>query len=190
METAQHVKIDPREFRNTLGRFASGVTVITTEVEAQVYGMTANAFMSVSLDPPLVLISVDNRARMNTYLLTSRRYGVSILAEPHELFSRHFAGRPIEGLKIPFVKKLNMSVLENALACLIADVVEVYPAGDHTLYLGHVQYLEWQEEKPLLFFAGKYGQLHLEPGASALLPDDDPFFFHSHGGYPALPYSF
>ena len=72
--------IDPREFRNVLGRFATGVTVITTEFEDQVYGMTANAFMSVSLSPPLILISVDNRARLNGYLATSGRYGVSILA--------------------------------------------------------------------------------------------------------------
>jgi len=188
MEVAQEVVIDPREFRNVLGRFATGVTVITTEFEAQVYGMTANAFMSVSLSPPLILISVDNRARMNGYLAASRRYGVSILAEDHEHFSRHFAGRPLEGLEITFTKQSNMSVLAGAVAHLVAKVVQIYPAGDHTLYLGQVEHLAWREGKPLLFYAGQYGQLHLEPKAPSEPPEEDFFFLHSHGGYPASPY--
>jgi flavin reductase (DIM6/NTAB) family NADH-FMN oxidoreductase RutF len=188
MELAQQVAIDPREFRNTLGRFATGVTVITTEINGEVYGMTANAFMSVSLNPPLIFISVDNRAKMNGYLATSGRYGVSILAEHQEHFSRHFAGRPIEGLKIKFIQKSGLSVLAGAVAHLVAKVVQVMPAGDHTFYLGQVEYLERREEKPLLFYAGQYGQLHLEPTAHPE-PEDELFFFHSHGGYPSSPYS-
>ena len=188
MEVAQEVVIDPREFRNALGRFATGVTVITTDFKGQVYGMTANAFMSVSLSPPLILISVDNKAHLNGYLTANGRYGVSILAEKHEHLSRHFAGRPIDGLEITFIRKSNMSVLAEAVAHLVAKVVQVYPAGDHTLYLGQVEHLEWREEKPLLFYAGQYGQLHLEPKVLLEPPEEDFFFFHSHGGYPPSPY--
>jgi flavin reductase (DIM6/NTAB) family NADH-FMN oxidoreductase RutF len=163
METAQEVVVDPREFRNCLGRFATGVTVITTEVDGQVHGMTANGFMSVSLEPPLVLISVGNKARLNSLLPQSRSYGVSILSETHENFSRHFAGRPVDGLAIPFVKKRGTPVLEGAAACLVARVVDIHPAGDHTLYIGQVEYLEMNETRPLLFFAGKYRALDAEP---------------------------
>lgn len=163
METAQEAGIDPREFRNTLGRFATGVTIITTEVEGQVHGMTANAFVSVSLNPPLILVSVDNRARLIDHLNASERYGVSILAEAHEIYSNHFAGRPVEGLEIPFVRKNNIPLIEDAVAHLVANLVQAIPAGDHTLYLGQVEYLSWQDKKPLLFYAGQYRQLNRKP---------------------------
>ena len=182
METAQQGAIDPLEFRNCLGRFATGITVITTEVDGQVHGMTANGFMSVSLEPPLVLISVGNKARLNSLLPQSRSYGVSILSENHEHFSRHFAGRPAEGLVIPFVKKKGIPVLEGAAVCLVARVVDIHPVGDHTLYIGQVEYLETNEARPLLFFAGKYRTLNPEPKhpMQAWL-DDELFFFDPSG---------
>jgi|SRR5581483_68520 flavin reductase (DIM6/NTAB) family NADH-FMN oxidoreductase RutF len=165
--------IDPREFRNTLGRFATGVTVITTEKDGQIHGMTANAFLSVSLDPPLVLVSVDNRANMHKLLPESKRYGVSILAHDQEALSNHFARRPVEGLKIPFVEKHGIPVLDGAVAQLVARVVAIHPAGDHTLYVGHVEHLEWRDEKPLLFFAGQYHHLKIEKPKPATHPEDD-----------------
>lgn len=159
MDASSEIQFDPREFRNVMGRFATGVTVITTEVDGQPHGMTANGFMSISLEPPLVLISVGNKARLNSLLPRSRRYGVSILSAEHEIYSRHFAGRPVEGLHIPFVRKKDLPVLADSIACIVANVVEIFPGGDHTLYLGQVEYLEYQEERPLLFYAGKYRQL-------------------------------
>ena len=81
-------------FRRTLGMFATGVTVITTTPAEQVHGMTANAFMSVSLRPPLVLISVDNRAKMHAMLNEGKRIGISVLSETQEALSDRFAGRP------------------------------------------------------------------------------------------------
>jgi flavin reductase (DIM6/NTAB) family NADH-FMN oxidoreductase RutF len=184
METAPAAVIDPREFRNCLGRFATGITVITTEVDGQAHGMTANGFMSISLDPPLVVVSIGNKTRLNSLLPQSRRYGVSILGENDEAFSRHFAGRPVEGLEIPFVRKMDMPVLDGAVACLVAKVVEVFPGGDHTLYLGQVEHLEWRDARPLLFYSGKYHQLPPEP----LHPmqqwlDDELFFFHPGSGF-------
>lgn len=171
MSTDTH--IDPREFRNTLGRFATGVTVITTEKDGQIHGMTANAFMSVSLEPPLVLVSVDNRATMHKLLPQSKRYGVSILAHDQEALSNHFARRPVEGLKLQFVEKHGVPVLEGAVAQIVARVVEVHPAGDHTLYIGRVEHLEWTDEKPLLFFAGQYHHLKIEKAKPSTRPEDD-----------------
>ena len=80
-------------FRRTLGMFATGVTIITTLTGDQVHGMTANAFMSVSLAPPLVVISVDRRAKMHQLLYEGRRYGINVLADDQRLLSDHFAGR-------------------------------------------------------------------------------------------------
>jgi flavin reductase (DIM6/NTAB) family NADH-FMN oxidoreductase RutF len=184
MEIAPAAAIDPREFRNCLGRFATGVTVITTEVDGQVHGMTANGFMSVSLEPPLVLISIGNKARLNVLLPHSRRFGVSMLNENHEMISRHFAGRPMEGLEIPLVRKRDMPVLEGAVASLVARVVNVVPAGDHTLYLGQVEHLDWREDRPLLFYSGKYHQLPPEPlHPMQQWQDDEMFFFHPGSGF-------
>src|SRR5271154_2720810 len=90
--------IDTRQFRNALGRFASGVTVITAHHEDHMHGMTANAFVSVSLDPPLVLVSLDNRSNMHRILPTAGRYGVSVLAQNQEALSSHFAGQREPGL--------------------------------------------------------------------------------------------
>ncbi len=87
---------DPGAFRETLGHFVSGVTILTTVSGSKVYGMTANAFCSVSLAPALVLASVNNRSRMHRLLAHSGLYGVSILARNQELLSRHFSGRSQE----------------------------------------------------------------------------------------------
>src|ERR1700691_1301051 len=97
--------IDTRQFRNALGRFASGVTVLTAEYEGKTHGMTANAFVSVSLDPPLILVSRDNRSNMHRILPVVRRFGISVLAEDQDSLSNYFAGRAVEGLQVRFVHR-------------------------------------------------------------------------------------
>lgn len=154
---------DQKRFRNTLGRFATGVTVITTRDGDRIHGMTANAFISVSLDPPLVLVSLDNRCNMHRMLPSTGRFGISVLAEDQEHLSTHFAGRPIEGFEASFVTREGVPVLDQAIAYVVAHVVSTHPAGDHTLYIGHVDHFESRDGKPLLFYAGKYRQL-LERG--------------------------
>src|SRR3569832_2921359 len=89
---------DTREFRNALGRFASGVTVITAHDIDRVHGMTANAFVSVSLNPPLILVSLDNRSNMHRILPTVELCGISVLTEAQEAYSDYFAGRPVPGI--------------------------------------------------------------------------------------------
>lgn len=152
-------EFDPMDLRRAMGRFATGVTVITTRHEDHTHGMTANAFMSVSLDPPLVLVSLENRTRMHQLLPSVGRFGVSVLAENQSEFSKHFAGRPVHGLDVRFHIHGGVPLLEGAVARFVLQVVNTYPAGDHTLYIGRVEHFEWREGKPLIFYSGAYQQL-------------------------------
>jgi flavin reductase (DIM6/NTAB) family NADH-FMN oxidoreductase RutF len=154
--------LDLRDFRNTLGRFATGVTVVTALEDGKTHGMTANAFVSVSLDPPLVLVSLDNRSHMHRILSVARRYGISVLAEDQRVLSDHFAGRTTEDVHIRFISRAGASLLDGAIAYFVAQVADVHSAGDHTLYVGAVEYFESRYDKPLLFYAGRYQQLLLE----------------------------
>jgi flavin reductase (DIM6/NTAB) family NADH-FMN oxidoreductase RutF len=174
--------ISPLDFRQALGRFASGVTVITTCHGEHTHGMTANAFLSVSLDPPLVLVSIANQTRMHRLLSASRRYGVSVLAQGQQALSSHFAGRVVAGLQVPLVTLHAMPVIEGAVAHVIAEVVQAVPAGDHTLYIGRVEHLDWRDDRPLLFYAGNYGRLALEQPRPATRPEDD-FSLFSIGNF-------
>lgn len=170
-----------------MGRFASGVTVITTRHGDHVHGMTANAFMSVSLDPPLVMVSVDNRAHMSRILPAGQRYGVSILAEAQQALSNHFAGRGKGELSVAFITVAEVPLLAGGVAHLVARVVDAHAAGDHTLYLGQVEYLDWQEGLPLVFYAGAYQRLCPAPARPAAWPEDD-FSLFSLGNFdPSIP---
>jgi len=164
---------DTRQFRNALGRFASGVTVVTTCHEGRTHGMTANAFVSVSLAPPLVLVSIDNRAFLHRVLPETGRYGVSVLAEDQEALSNHFAGRTVEGLRTRFVERHGMPLLEGAVAYFVVRVIDAHAAGDHTLYIGHVEHFEAGDGRPLLFYGGKYQQLRSDQAKPTAYPQDE-----------------
>lgn len=157
-------------FRRTLGMFATGVTVLTTRVEDHVHGMTANAFMSVSLRPPLVLISLDRKARMCGMLHEGSRYGVSVLAQGQSDFSETYARSARDGPEPEFVVVRETPLVEGALAHLVARVVRTYWGGDHSLFLGHVEYARYGEGEPLLFHGGRYERLLGEPELFSRLP--------------------
>jgi flavin reductase (DIM6/NTAB) family NADH-FMN oxidoreductase RutF len=153
-------EINAVSFRETLGHFASGVTVITTMYENIVHGMTANAFCSVSLDPPLVLVSIDKRAHMQTLLAESGYYGVSVLARNQEALSRHFSGRSQVKLRVPFFWHSSCPLIEGSVAQLVCRIIAAYPVGDHKLYIGQVEALGSSNgNAPLLFYGGKYHTL-------------------------------
>lgn len=158
MSTESYDPIDPREFRNTLGHFATGVTVITTELDGEIHGMTANAFLSVSLEPPLVAVSVDHRAHLHQLLPQTGRYGVSILHRDQMPLSNHFAGFGDPDLTVQFTRRAGCPLLDGASAYLVTRVVDAHTAGDHTLYIGQVEYLEYADDAadPLLYYKGKY----------------------------------
>lgn len=165
--------IDTRQFRNALGRFASGVTVLTAQYEDQTHGMTANAFVSVSLDPPLVLVSLDNRSNMHRILPSVRRFGISVLAEDQEALSNHFAGRTVPGLHVRFVHRSDLPLIGGAVAFFVVDVIDIHPAGDHTLYISRVEHFEANDGKPLLFHAGRYRNMREEKGKPTQWPEDE-----------------
>src|SRR6516164_7643709 len=153
---------NPREYRNTLGRFATGVTIVTALENGKPHGMTANAFVSVSLDPPVVLISLDNRSHMHRILSAAGRYGISVLSEDQRALSDHFAGRTVDGVQVRFVSRAGAMLLEGAIASFVVRVKDIHPAGDHTLYVGIVEHFEHGEDKPLLFYGGKYERLSVD----------------------------
>jgi len=165
LELGEGLAGDPAlAFRRTLGMFATGVTIITTRAGEQVHGMTANAFMSVSLRPPLVLVSIDRRARMCNLLHEGTRFGVNVLEAGQAALSDHFAGRARGGGVEPrFELVRDTPLVEGALAHLVARVVRSYWGGDHSLFLGQVEYARYGEGEPLLFHGGRYERLGRDP---------------------------
>ena len=144
--------------RRTLGMFATGVTVITTLKSEQVHGMTANAFMSVSLEPPLVLISVDRGTKMCSLLHEGMHYGVSVLCATQAELSDRFAGRSSQA-EPRFQIVRDTPLVDGALAHFVARVEKSYWGGDHSLFLGRVEYARQNPGTPLLFHGGRYEKL-------------------------------
>ncbi|MFD1706461.1 flavin reductase family protein [Siminovitchia sediminis] len=148
--------MEDRLFRTAMGKFATGVTVITTKVGGNVHGMTANAFMSVSLNPKLVLISIGEKANMNRLIKQSGKFAVSVLNESQQDLSAYFAGQIKEERDVKFDTFNHMPVIKDALVNLTCNVHDAVIAGDHTLYIGEVTDLRVQDGEPLGFFEGKY----------------------------------
>ncbi|GAA0330308.1 flavin reductase family protein [Bacillus carboniphilus] len=148
--------MDDRMFRNAMGKFATGITVITTEVDGNVHGMTANAFMSVSLNPKLVVVSIDHKARMHDIIKNAGKFAVSILAKDQEEYSMIFAGQRKDEETIQFKRFNDMPVIDDALVNLTCRLHDAHVAGDHTLYIGEVTDLTMQDGDPILYFGGKY----------------------------------
>jgi flavin reductase (DIM6/NTAB) family NADH-FMN oxidoreductase RutF len=143
-----------------MGRFATGVTVVTTVTQDGVHGMTASGFMSVSLEPPLVLVSL-GRCKMADLLRVSDRYAVNVLGEEQESISCHFAGQSRLHGDIEFEWNAGLPYLPDALAHIGCRIVDRHPAGDHTLFIGEVERLEHRNGTPLLFYTGDYRSLHV-----------------------------
>jgi flavin reductase (DIM6/NTAB) family NADH-FMN oxidoreductase RutF len=170
LDTGAEPDADPSlALRRILGMFATGVTIITTEVGGQVHGMTANAFMSVSLKPPLVVVGVDRRSKMHRLLHVGRTYGVNVLSEDQGGLSDRFAGRQKEAGPEPTFALIRATpLIEGAIAHLVARVEKTYWGGDHALFLGRVEHARWGTGQPLLFHGGRYqGLLPTEPPPSA-----------------------
>jgi len=153
-------------FRRVMGSFPTGITVLTAEREpGQVHGMTANSFTSVSLDPLLILVCVDQDARLLSYIKAQRRFGVNILKDTQAEISKHFA-KPLQdlaeearlGVRFQWTST-GIPLLEDALAHLACNVVAQYMSGDHTIFVAEVESLELKEGEPLLYHRGKYRSL-------------------------------
>ena len=153
--------IDPQTQRRILGRFATGVTVVTTRGEGASHGMTANAVASLSLDPPLVLVAVDRGAQMHAQLTACRCFVVNVLSEEQEQLSRRFATRgPKEfGDLNVTVGETGAPILADSLAWVDCRLTDVLSGGDHDIFVGQIVAGDARDGRPLLFFAGKYGRL-------------------------------
>ena len=152
---------DPLAFRQALSQFAAGVTVVTTRCDdGTPRGLTVTAFCSVSLEPPLVLVSIDNRSEAHDGFACGV-FAVSVLAEGQEEVSRRFAlpgtekfasGECVTGAS-------GLPLIPGALAHLVCRVVTAVPGGDHTIYLGQVEEVAAREGRPLVYHGRGYRRL-------------------------------
>jgi flavin reductase (DIM6/NTAB) family NADH-FMN oxidoreductase RutF len=156
------VTIDLKELRRVMGHFATGVTVVTTKDGADApFGLTANAFASLSLQPPLVLVCVDKGAHCYACFEGSKCFAVNVLGEAQEELSRRFATKGAEKFNgIPWHKgECGVALLDGAIGHIECKVVSSYDGGDHTIYIGEVLSAVGSGDRPLIFFQGKYHRL-------------------------------
>lgn len=162
---AAETSIDSREFRNTMGLFATGVTVVTARVSHERRGMTANSLTSVSLHPPLLLVCVDQSASMHPILEVAETFAVNILAADQRAVSDVFARRGHNDAEMNGVAYHDAPggspVLDGVLAWAECRIEERYSGGDHTILVGRVESIavERPDAAPLLFFSGSYRAL-------------------------------
>ena len=149
-------------FRKVMGRFATGVTVVTARVDGEVFGMTANAFLAGSLSPPLCAISIARAAKMHLHLEAAGCFGISFLSEEQAHLSQHFAGRKVAGVEPMFRHLGGIPVLDGGVGAVAAEIADTVDCGDHTLFIGRITALEAAEHRPLLFYSGRYATLDRE----------------------------
>jgi flavin reductase (DIM6/NTAB) family NADH-FMN oxidoreductase RutF len=156
-----------RDFRNTVSVFATGVNVITTRGEKHAYGMTANAFTSVSLDPPLVLVCVDLGAEGRTAIEGNGAFAVNVLSAEQEPISRYFASKDRPRGRDAFSEishheaVTGSPIIDGVCGHLDCRLHASHEAGDHLIFIGEVVSIGSDPEiPPLLFHGGAYGLLN------------------------------
>ena len=158
--------LNASEFRRAMGCFATGVTIITVDLDGEIHGMTANAFASVSLDPMLVLVCVDHATRTHAHLHARKRFGINVLGESQRGLSDYYA-RPERahdraeaetGARFDRTQQ-GTPILHGSLAYLECRLHTAQDAGDHTIFIAEVEEVVVREGDPLLFFRGKYRKI-------------------------------
>lgn len=157
--------VGPQAFLRACAQFATGVAIVSVlDSSGQPQGMTANSFTSVSLQPPLVLVCIDHKARLMEHVETSDAFAINILRESQQELSTHFA-RPAEDRFVAtewYPGETGMPLIPGALATLECRIVQRIPAGDHTILLGEVVSAIRHEGRPLVYFSSSYQQLRPE----------------------------
>jgi len=160
------MSLNPAEFRKALGCFATGVTIVTLDLDGQIHGMTANAFCSVSLDPLLVLVCVDHKTRTHAHLYAKKRFGINVLGEDQQAVSDYYArsDRRHEHAETEAGARFDRTphgtpMLHGSLAYLECRLHSVQEAGDHTIFIAQVEDVVVRGGEPLLYFRGKYRKL-------------------------------
>jgi flavin reductase (DIM6/NTAB) family NADH-FMN oxidoreductase RutF len=157
------MSLNAADFRKAMGCFATGVTIITLDLDDEIHGMTANAFASVSLDPMLVLVCVDHSTRTHAHLHAKKRFGVNVLCETQRAISEHYASpqRTHQNAEAEAGARFDRTahgtpMLHGSLAYLECRLHSAQEAGDHTIFIAEVEDVVVREGDPLLFFRGKY----------------------------------
>lgn len=146
--------IDSKILRQTAGAFVAGVTIITVDLENQLHGMTANSFVSISLDPPLVMFAVRNEAHILNAIAIGKPIGINILEESQKAISDHFAGIENTAANPSFESIQESKILKGCLAYYCCSVDQIIECGDHQLIICNVIHCQRNEGKPLLYYSG------------------------------------
>ena len=151
------------ELRKLLGRWTTGVTIVTARVGEKIHGMTVSAFTEVSLDPPLVLVCAERSSNTNSLIADGGVFALNILARDQEALSKKFASKEEEWQRFDGVdwdtEATGAPILPNIVAALDCRVVAAHEAGDHVIYVGRVEALRLDESrKPLVYQSGSYGR--------------------------------
>ena len=171
--------VTPAFFRKVMGHFVTGVSVVTALDGETPQGITVNALSSVSLQPPLVMVALDRRRFITPTVRRAGRYAVNILAESQQALSDCFAGAPVSPGREAFcgaawhAGATGLPLIDGAIASLECTVVQTFSAGDHDLFIGHVDALvnDDQHPQPLLYYRRRY--LRIERAQSAVVEGKD-----------------
>jgi len=150
-----------QQFREAMSKFATGITIVTSEFDVKIQAMTANAFMSVSLEPQLITISLDSKTNFYRNAEKIKRFGVSILREEQQEISMIFA-KQIDKEYTDFSTLDNLPVINNALTTLACTVVNTVEAGDHLLLIAEVDDIIVDDGNPLIFYDSRYNRIDAE----------------------------
>lgn len=160
IDQEQHLLADREHMRRAMGRFASGVTIITTRYEGSDYGLTASAVSALSLDPPMLLICVNTISNTQRAIKESGVFAVNILRETQIEVARHFAtsrSNKFDEMRVSY-GALGVPLLDGMLATLECRVTAAVPGGTHTVFLAEVHSAQAREGMPLTYFRGRMGR--------------------------------
>ena len=150
---------EERRFRDAMGAFATGITIVSINDGIEDMGMTVNAFMSISLNPKLIAVSIDKNASLYSKLDKSTHFGVSVLSSDQKDYSMIFARQKEPTKPVVFGKMAGVPVLDDALANLSCEVFKKVEAGDHVIYIGRVNEFTSRLGDPVLYHQGSYQSL-------------------------------
>jgi len=148
--------VDDAAFKTALSHFASGVTIVTTELDGKPYGMTVASFASLSLRPPLILICIEKSVKTHDAIAASKKFGVSILASTQQDISGRFASKSDDKFSGVDVVQRSVPLIGGALTTLECTVADQLPGGDHTIFVGEVVAVETREGAPLVYYRSAY----------------------------------
>ncbi|GAB3796754.1 flavin reductase family protein [Virgibacillus kimchii] len=151
--------MDSRLFRDVMGQFATGITIVSTHHDNGIKAMTVNAFMSVSLEPKLIAVSIDEAASMYPILQKEKKFGISILSEQQKEIAMIYAKQKEKDREIPFIQLDGAPVIDHSIAVMSCKVDGTVKAGDHMIFIAEVTDLKLNKANPVIFHGGKYKEL-------------------------------